>query len=512
MSAGAEPRQHGSREAWQHPELLPLLVDSVEDYAIYALDADGNVATWNAGAELVKGYSAAEVLGSHVSVFYRDEDVRAGLPEQDLSIAVADGHLQQESWRVRKDGSLFWASVLVTALRGPDGRLLGFGKVTRDLTERRRAEQLLRESEERFRLLVNSVADYAIFLLDVDGLISSWNLGAERLKGYRAEEVIGRHFSIFYPADDVREGMPERLLAIALEEGRVESEGWRVRKDGTRFWASVVITALLGADGTHRGFAKVTKDLTDRKRNEDALRGVLERERESALRLRELDEMRTGVFELVAHDLRSPVTVIQNLAYLLQTSWDDMPDEAKREHLARIVVRASLMNELIEDLFDVVQLEAGQLKVENVEFDVGHTVLTAIADSLAATTSSRIRTTIPADARAVGDPRRTRQVVVNLVTNAAKFSPPDEPIEIIVGGTEQTVSVEVVDRGPGIRVDQQHLLFQRFSRLTADRETPGGGIGLFIARSLVEAQHGHIDVESAPGQGSTFRFTLPAAR
>jgi PAS domain S-box-containing protein len=511
MSDGTERPHHRHRSGRLHPELLPLLVDSVEDYAIYALDADGKVATWNAGAELVNGYAADEILGKHVSVFYRDEDVGSGLPEQDLAIAVADGHLQQESWRVRKNGTLFWASVLVTALRGDDGRLLGFGKVTRDLTERRRAEQLLRESEERFRLLVNSVADYAIFLLDADGLITSWNLGAERLKGYRAEEVIGRHFSLFYPVEDVRAGAPERLLGVALDDGRVENEGWRVRKDGTRFWASVVITALRGSDGTHRGFAKVTKDLTDRKRNEDALRGVLERERESAIRLRELDDMRTGVFELVAHDLRSPLTVIQNLAYLLQTSWDDMTDEVKREHLARIVARTSLMNELVEDLFDVIQLEADQLKVEHVEFDVGETVLSAIADSLPPTTASRIRPMIAEGPRAVGDPRRTRQVVVNLLTNAAKFSAPDEPIDVIVDGGVQTVSVEVVDRGHGIPFDQQHLLFQRFSRLTAGPETPGSGIGLFIARSLVEAQHGRIAVESAPGHGSTFRFTLPAA-
>jgi PAS domain S-box-containing protein len=388
--------------------------------------------------------------------------------------------------------------------------LLGFGKVTRDLTERRRAEQLLRDSEERFRLLVNSVADYAIFSLDPDGLIASWNLGAERLKGYRADEVIGRHFSLFYPADDVREGVPQRLLGVALDQGRVESEGWRVRKDGSRFWASVVITALRGSDGTDRGFAKVTKDLTDRKRNEDALRGVLERERESANRLRELDRMRTGVFEIVAHDLRSPLSAIQNLAYILQSGWEEMLQSTKLEYIDRIAARTSLMTALVDDLFDVVQLDSGQLEIEHVEFDVGEIIHSAIADSFSAETASKIRTTFADDRTAIGDPRRTRQVVVNLLTNAAKFSPADEPIEVLVVRQPATVSIAIVDRGPGVPHDQQHLLFQRFSRLPAGRETPGMGMGLFIAKSLVEAQGGRIAVDSAPGQGSTFRFTLPA--
>jgi PAS domain S-box-containing protein len=499
------------RAALQHLELLPLLIDSVDDYAIYALDVDGNVATWNAGAENVKGYPAEEILGRHVSVFYSDEDVRAGTPERDLAIAAADGHLQQECWRVRNDGSVFWASVLITALRGDDGRLLGFGKVTRDLTERQRSEHLLRESEERFRLLVNSVADYAIFSLDPGGMILSWNLGAERLKGYSADEVIGRHFSLFYPSDAVRDHAPERLLGVALAEGRVESEGWRVRKDGSRFWASVIITALHGPDGSHRGFAKVTKDLTERKRNEDALRGVLERERESAKRLRDLDNMRSGVFEIVAHDLRSPLGVIQSLAYLMQTGWDELPDSTMRDYLARIVARTALMSDLVDDLFDVVQLDSGQLDVECVEFDVGEVIASAIADTLQAPVASRVRTTLPDERTALGDPRRTRQVVSNLLTNAAKFSGPEQPIDIDVERGPGSVSVAVIDHGPGIPLGEQHLLFQRFSRLSTGQETPGSGIGLFIARSLIEAQRGQIEVRSSPGNGSTFRFTLPAA-
>jgi PAS domain S-box-containing protein len=286
--------------------------------------------------------------------------------------------------------------VLLTALRGEDGRLLGFGKVTRDLTERRRGEELLRESEERFRLLVNSVADYAIFLLESDGTISTWNLGAERLKGYRADEVIGRHFSIFYPSEDVRRGLPETLLQSALTTGRVESEGWRVRKDGSRFWANVVITALRGADGSHRGFAKVTRDLTDRKRNEDALRGVLERERDTASRLLEMDRMRTGVLELVAHDLRAPLGVVQGLAHVLRSGWEDMTEPARAEQLDRIVARTNAMSELVEDLFDVVRIEAGQIELELREFELDEVVEGAIEDAFG-DRMSRVRVDVNGD-------------------------------------------------------------------------------------------------------------------
>ena len=494
----------------QHPELLSLVIESVEDYAIYALDADGRVATWNAGAEAVKGYTADEIVGRHVAAFYMPDDVQNGKPERDLAIATAQGRLHDEGWRVRSDGTVFWASILITALRGRDGRLVGFGKVTRDLTERRRGEELLRESEERFRLLVNSVADYAIFVLDPAGQIASWNLGAERLKGYRADEVIGRHFSIFYPSEDVRAGVPSELLRIALDTGRVEREGWRVRKDGSLFWANVVISALRGPDGAHRGFAKVTKDLTERKRNEDALRGVLERERDAASRLRDLDQMRTTVLELVAHDLRAPLGVIKNLSFLLQSEWEEMPDATKLEHLQRISARTGAMSELVEDLFQVVQLDAGPLEVERREFDVGHVVVAAIGDALTDAGARRVGVNVAGTSRALGDPRRTREVLVNLISNADKFCPPGSPIDISVDREGDRIVVAVADAGPGIPAEQQHLLFQRFSRLSPSSNGEGSGIGLFIAKTLVEAQGGRISVDSEPGVGSTFRFTLPA--
>src|SRR5687768_3402376 len=211
-----------------------LLIQSVTDYAIYMLDSQGIVSSWNAGAERLKGYRQDEIVGEHFSRFYAPEDVERGLPDRVLQTALELGRFEAEGWRVRKDGERFWANVVLVPIR-EDGAHIGFAKITRDLTERREAEQALRRSEERFRLLVQGVTDYAIYMLDPEGMVSSWNAGAERFKGYRAEEIIGQHFSRFYPEEDRAAGVPQRALATATEEGRFEAEGWRVRKDGTRF-------------------------------------------------------------------------------------------------------------------------------------------------------------------------------------------------------------------------------------------------------------------------------------
>ena len=263
-----------------HDTPFAALVSSVRDYAIFLLDATGHVVTWNAGAEAAKGYRAEEIVGRHFSSFYTPEDRAAGLPGRLLSIAAREGRVESLGWRVRKDGTRFWADVVITAVRTPDGALDGFVKVTRDLSEQRAAEEELRQSEERLRLLIASVRDYAIFLLDPEGRIQSWNPGAELIKGYRADEVVGRHIELFYTPQARAEGRPRRLLGIAASDGRVEDEGWRVRKDGTRFWADVVISRIIDEQGRLAGFTKVTRDLTDRRRAEEALAA---RAREQAL-------------------------------------------------------------------------------------------------------------------------------------------------------------------------------------------------------------------------------------
>jgi PAS domain S-box-containing protein len=271
--AAQRPPPHVPQPSWSDD--YRLLVDSVSDYAVFMLDPAGRVMTWNRGAERIKRYTPDEIIGEHFSRFYPREDIEGGKPDQELKTAVEMGRVEDEGWRLRKDGSRFWANVVITALRGPGGELRGFAKVTRDLTERKRAEEELRRSEERFRLLVEGVTDYAIYMLDPTGHVTTWNSGAERIKGYGRDEIIGKHFGMFFSAEQQAEGAPARELAIAAEEGRYEEESWRTRKDGTQLWANVVLTALRGPSGELLGFAKVTRDLTMRRAADETARELL---------------------------------------------------------------------------------------------------------------------------------------------------------------------------------------------------------------------------------------------
>jgi diguanylate cyclase (GGDEF)-like protein/PAS domain S-box-containing protein len=259
----------------QSDAIYRLLVQGVTDYAIYMLGPDGRVSSWNAGARLAKGYEAAEIIGQNFSRFYTEEDRAAGLPQRALETAAAQGGFEGEGWRLRRDGSRFWAHVVIDPIRGEeDGDLIGFTKITRDLTEQREKERRASEQAKVFRLLVQGVTDYAIYMLDPEGIVSNWNAGAERAKGYRAAEIVGRNFACFYGDDDQRKGLPQRALATARATGKFEGEGWRLRRDGSRFWAHVVIDRIHDEDGTFIGFAKITRDLTEQKRQADRMKTV----------------------------------------------------------------------------------------------------------------------------------------------------------------------------------------------------------------------------------------------
>ena len=292
------------------------LVEQVEDYAMFMLDLSGRVTTWNRGAQKIKFYEASEIIGRHFSVFYLPEDLAARKPEKELEIALREGRVTDEGWRLRRDGSRFWAFITITLLRDDAGEPRAFAKVTRDLTERRREQEELRRSEERFRLLIDGVADYAIYLLDPNGVVTTWNSGAQKINGYSAREIVGRDFSLFFTPEDLAAGRPQRELAIAASEGRFEEEGLRVRADGSRFWANVIVTPLREASGALFGFAKITRDLSARKLAEETAR-ELDRQRTARMvaeagearaaqereRFRSLSDRLDAVFEGVSDGL-----------------------------------------------------------------------------------------------------------------------------------------------------------------------------------------------------------------
>jgi PAS domain S-box-containing protein len=336
-ASGATPNRAAPERLYQ------LLVESVQDYAIFALDRAGKILTWSAGAARLKGYARTEVLGRHFSVFYPPEDVAAGKPQRELEEATRLGRLEDQGWRVRQDGTRFWASVVITALHDEMGTLVGFAKVTRDLTEQRSETDALRESEARFRLLVESVRDYAIFLLDPQGRVATWNTGAERIKGYEAGEIIGRHFSIFYPEERVAEGFPQYELEVATRVGRFEDEGWRIRKDGSRFWANVVITALKNPAGELIGFAKVTRDLTERRAAEEQARRLAAEQAARTEAERRGDELRllSEQLEKQAMELAQQREEAQALSEELEETNDELQRALAEANEARAAAEAA---------------------------------------------------------------------------------------------------------------------------------------------------------------------------
>ena len=318
---------------YSEEQRFQLLVNAVIDYAIYMLDPDGRIATWNPGAERFKGYKADEIIGEHFSRFFSEEDRAADLPGRALRIAAREGRFEAEGWRIRKDGSRFWAHSVLDQIRAPDGSLLGFAKITRDITDKQEREKALYESEQRFRMLVEGVRDYAIYMLDVDGRITNWNSGAQLIKGYTASEIVGQHFSRFYTDEDRARGEPKRALNTALSEGKYEREAWRVRKDGSLFWANVLIDPIYDENGEHVGFAKITRDATERKRAQEELEAARIALAQSQ-KLQALGELTGGV----AHDFNNLMTVIRGSADLLTRT--GLSEEKRARYLRAIIETA----------------------------------------------------------------------------------------------------------------------------------------------------------------------------
>lgn len=479
---------------------MQLLIEAVTDYGIFMLDPDGNIVSWNSGAQKLKGWKREEILGQHFSIFYPKESTDIGWPQEELRLAKQRGRFEDEGWRLRKDGTRFWANVTITALYGPMGELTGFAKITRDLTERRRHEEELRISEERFRLLVDSVRDYAIFMLSPEGIVESWNAGAQAIKGYQAAEIVGRHFSAFYTPEDVAAGKPAQKLAQAREHGRSEDEGWRVRKDGTLFWANVVVTAVHGPAGDLRGFAKVTRDMSERRR-------LAELEQSS----RRMNEF----LAMLAHELRNPLAPIRNAVTIMQL--ETLASPVLRNCRDVIDRQLTHVTRLVDDLLDVGRLTTGKITLRKELVRLADVVARSveIARPLVAARRHTLEIAQPDEPVFVqGDSTRLSQVLQNLLVNAAKYTPEGGRIALKVEPSGSFVNIVVSDNGRGIAAENLQKIFQLFMQAdtgTAAAAESGLGIGLTLARSLAEMHGGTIEAASPGlGQGSTFTVRLPA--
>lgn len=499
----------------QNEERFRLMVESVKDYSIFLLDTKGYISTWNDGAVLMKGYSSEEIIGKHFSIFYTEIDLKNKKPENELRIAIATGKYQEEGWRIKKNGTLFWANIVITALFNENNEHVGFSKVTRDLTEKKLNDEILRLSEERYRSLVEQVTDYGIFLLDEKGRVISWNEGARRIKGYEANEIIGKYFSQFYPEEDIISGKPQWELMIARRDGKFEEEGWRLRKNGTRFWANVVITAVYDSDNKLIGFSKVTRDLTERKESERALRESHDRYRLLAAQLKATnDELSYANGELeqftsiVSHDLQEPVRTIKSFLQLINLKIDQQQTEDLKTYIQKSIHAAHRMKELIQNLLQYSQLSKGDVLEENVEVQnlVNH-VLQNLKTAI-----DHAQATIEVDIRletVYGDRVQLAQLLQNILSNALKFTTSGKPhISVKCELENHYAKFSISDNGIGIEKDDLGKVFEIFRRLDTKNKYPGTGIGLAICKKIVDRHGGRIWPESIPGKGTTFIFTL----
>jgi len=496
VAARAQPAHAAIAALGEDP--FRLLVDSVQDYAIFLLDTAGHVLTWNAGAERIKGYEAEEVIGRSFELFYPPEAIRTGWPRQELQFAAERGRFEDEGWRRRKDGSRFWASVVITALRDGAGELVGFAKVTRDLTERRRHEEELRRREEQVRLLVDAVKEYAIFLIDPEGRVRTWNAGATALTGFGIGEVIDRDFTMFYTSPEIAAGAPQRDLARALEQGRWDRERWHLRKDRTMFWADTVLTPVFDRAGGLRGYAQVVRDLTDPQR---------------LLELEHTNRRMSEFLAMLAHELRNPLAPIRNAVSVLTV---DPGFPAQLEPVRRVIDRQlGQLTRLVDDLLDIGRIATGKIRLERSTLDYCD-VLQSSVESIRPTAQAhghRLSLSLPAQPiPMIGDPTRLAQALHNLLNNAVRYTPDGGDIRVDVR-VENGNSITVVsDTGRGMAEHELERVFELF--VQGDPSGPphqsGLGIGLSLARTLAE-QHGGALVASSEGRGrgSTFTMTLP---
>lgn len=488
-----------------------MLIDAITDYAIYMLDLQGIVSSWNPGARRFKGYEESEIIGQHFSRFYTEADRKSGLPQRALDAAIREGKFESEGWRVRKDGTRFWAYVVIDLIRDSSGNPVGFAKITRDLTERREAEAALRNSQEQFRLLVDGVTDYAIYLLNRDGTVASWNSGAQRIKGYKQDEIVGRHFSQFYTEEDRSAGLPRRALDIAERDGRFEKEGWRVRKDGTTFWANVVIDAIRHADGSLIGFAKITRDISERKETERAL----EEARQALIQSQKMEALGrlTGG---VAHDFNNLLMAIQGSLELLQRNLPKSDQKVQQllDNALQGAQRGAALTQRMLAFARRQELKPVAVNVPDLLSGMTELLQRSLGPSV------QIETQFPAALPpALADANQLELAILNLAVNARDAMPKGGAI--VVGTQERSISdgpgltprrylcITIADTGTGM--DEKTLAHAIEPFFTTKGVGKGTGLGLPMVHGMAEQSGGRLVLKSELGVGTTAELWLPVA-
>ncbi len=493
--------------------LYRLLVDGVTDYAIYMLDQEGFVASWSASAQLLKGYTKAEILGQHFSQFYIEEDQEADVPARALETSAREGRAESEGWRLRKDGSCFWAHAVIYPVRGPDGGLIGYAKIVRDFSDRKYAEGVLRGTEAQFSRLVDGVTDYAIYRLTTDGIVTSWNMGAQRMKGYRANEIIGHPFSCFYTEEDQADDLPRHALDTALRDGKFEIDTLQVKKDGSRFHANIVIDPIFDEDGDHIGFAKITRDIT--KANE--FQKSLEESRETLFQAQKMDAV--GQFSGgLANDFNNILTGISGNLELMQTRIAQGRIGEIDRYIAAAQSDAKRAAELTSRLLTFSRNQTLNPKPTNV-----NQLILRMDQLIKRTMGGKISVDIVAAPdlwTTMVDQGQLENGLLDLCVNARDAMQNGGALRIetcnqwVHGAASgrnlpagEYVAIRVIDNGTGMTPEVMRRAFEPL--FTTKAKGMGTGLGLSMMYGFATQSGGQLHLYSEPGHGSTVCLYLP---
>jgi PAS domain S-box-containing protein len=479
---------------------LLKMCEQIEAYAIILLDETGVVESWNRGAEKIIGYAADEVIGKGIDLLYTEQDCLVELPHS----AIVNAGLQQKAaengWLRRKDGSKFWGSISITPIQGDQGEIIGYTQIIRDLSHLKVSGDAIKDQEDRFSKMIAEISDYAIIMLDSRGHILNWNKGAQDIKGYLPEEIIGQNFRVFYSAEDQAVEVPESLIDTAATAGRAQAEGWRIRKDGSKFWGSITITAIHDEEGQVIGFSKVTRDLTDK----------LLAEQKQLQYIADLDQKNKELEQftyIASHDLQEPLRTISSFNRLLKEMYGEQLDEHANMFTDVIEQSATRMTDLIRGLLDYSRIG---FQKDVVEVDCTTLLNNTELDFFKLIEETETQLIYPRLPVIRGYATELIQLFQNIISNGIKYRAKDRRPIIAINFREDEVKwvFQISDNGIGMDPRYIHKIFLIFQRLHTRDEYQGSGIGLANCKKIVELHKGDIWVESVPGVGSQFYFSI----